>query len=64
LSLYPRDAVFQDLCRDYGICVEMLERATDLPPESKTRWANQFRELLTEFEVEIVEHLNTALANS
>jgi hypothetical protein len=59
-SLYPRDAVFRDLCRDYGVCAEMLERVTGLPPETRTQWAGQFGELLAELEVEVVEYLNSS----
>ena len=62
LSLYLRDPEFRELCHDFGVCVEEIERvANSSPSQSAHQRTEQLQELLHELEADITECLNSHL---
>ena len=66
LALYLRSQEFRALCHDFGVCIDEIERLNDLnelnefKSESTNQRLEQFRELGSELEADIVEQLNAA----
>jgi hypothetical protein len=59
---YVRDLEFRALCHDYGVSVGERRRLTECPSSKDLdQRIEQFRELNRELEMEIIEHLNSAL---
>ena len=61
-GLYLCDPEFRGLCHDYGVCVEEIEMLTESAASEGTKERiEQYRELQSELEADIVERLNSAL---
>ena len=61
-DVYLRNPEFRGLCHDVSICLEEIEWLKESAAlEDTNQRIEQFRELVRELEVEIVEHLNSVL---
>ena len=64
-QLYAGDHEFRGICHDYGVCVEELGKAIELPgPQNSRKLTDQLRELRSDLEAEILKYLNRRFANS
>ena len=64
LGLYLRDPEFRELCHDFGVCAEEIERlAGSSASEGARQRTEQLKELQDELEADIAERLNSALAD-
>ena len=65
LGLYLRDPQFRELCHDFGVCAEEIERLVNSSAsEGASQRIEQLRELQEELEADIAERLDSPLTES
>ena len=63
-DLYLTDQVFHSLCEDYCECLESLARWTGKTGENAAVYQQDYRELLSDLEAEIVKYADRRQSNA
>lgn len=62
--LYQTDQTFRTLCEDYCDCLKSLARWTGRTSEDAPAYQKDYRELLSELEIEIENYVNRSQGSS